>query len=218
VDFSLEARFKVAQIIAGCTKCHVKCEVEGSICSTISKCNCGIPLLRHKSIRSQSIVFFGGDHNNILYEKLYLVDFAFSRPLGNQSAYTYDDDTERNLYRHPDRQGQPRATFTKIYDIYALGVVLLEVGLCQTAASIRDEARGRLDPAARALFVPENLMGAYVVLATSALPRSMGISYRDAVLTYLNGDFKSKANGSGFGMEFYQSVVQALDIKKLIRV
>lgn len=76
---------------------------------------------------------------------------------------------------------------TKIYDIYALGMVLLEIGVCQTAASIRDEAKSRLGPAARASFVPKSFMEAYVALATSALPR-WGISYRDAVLTCLNGD------------------------------
>lgn len=108
-----------------------------------------------------------------LYEEPYLVDFAYSRSLPLQPAYTYDDDTERNLYRHPDRQGPPRATFTKIYDIYALGVVLLEIGLCWTVASIRDEAKGKLDPVSRAPFVPKNLMAAYTTLAASALPRSM---------------------------------------------
>jgi hypothetical protein len=115
VDFSLETRFKVSQTIA---KCIWTLHIDEWV---------------HKSIRSQSIVFFGGNHNKILYEEPYLVDFAFSGPLGMQLAYTYDGDTERNLYRHPDRQGPPRATFTKIYDIYALGVVLLEIGFCQTA-------------------------------------------------------------------------------------
>jgi hypothetical protein len=32
-----------------------------------------------------------------------------------------EDDIENDLYRHPDRQGQPSQSFTKLHDIYALG-------------------------------------------------------------------------------------------------
>ena len=39
-----------------------------------------------------------------------------------------DDCLSRNVYRHPHRQQSPTEVFNKIHDIYALGVVLLEIG------------------------------------------------------------------------------------------
>jgi len=33
----------------------------------------------------------------------------------------------QDVYRHPDRLRRPKAVFTKIYDFYALSVVLLKI-------------------------------------------------------------------------------------------
>jgi hypothetical protein len=54
--------------------------------------------------------------------------FEFSRPEFDFSSGRPDKDPARNVYRHPQRQGKPNKPFVKIYDIYALGVVLLEIG------------------------------------------------------------------------------------------
>jgi hypothetical protein len=35
----------------------------------------------------------------------------------------------RDVYRHPERQGRPQKLFKKVHDIYALGVVMLEIGM-----------------------------------------------------------------------------------------
>lgn len=51
------------------------------------------------------------------------MDTAITHRLG-------DDHWERNIYRHPQRQGiSPDEDFSMQHDIYSLGVVLLEIGL-----------------------------------------------------------------------------------------
>jgi hypothetical protein len=110
-NVSLTDRFKIAHMI---TKSVWTLHTEGWV---------------HKSIRSHSIVFFSEQGKPMAYEKPCLVDFAYSRPAGDRTSWTFDDSPDRNIYRHPDRQGPPRASFSKIHDIYALGIVLLEIGL-----------------------------------------------------------------------------------------
>lgn len=52
-----------------------------------------------------------------------------SRPGSFFSLGLADIEVTRNIYRHPDRQGHPSQPLNKFSDIYALGVVLLEIGL-----------------------------------------------------------------------------------------
>lgn len=62
--------------------------------------------------------------------------FEFSRPEAYFSHGLADVCLARDVYRHPDRQRRPTQVFSKIHDIYALGVVLLEIGLlCSPSAS-----------------------------------------------------------------------------------
>jgi hypothetical protein len=45
-------------------------------------------------------------------------------------------EAEPNFYRHPVRQGYPKSPFKVQHDIYAPGVVLLEIGLWKTLSHI----------------------------------------------------------------------------------
>ena len=168
----------------------------------------------HKSMRSQSIVFFLEQGSIIAYWDPYLVDFEYSRPADQNTTWTWDQDEEKNLYRHPERQGPPTRSFDKTHDIYALGVVLLEIGLWQTAFAIRQHAKQAQGPAVR--FDRYDLKEAFIALAKQRLSRTMGLAYRDAVLTCLMGDFTCKVHDDGFGMEFYEKVVQRLDVRRVL--
>jgi hypothetical protein len=64
--------------------------------------------------------------------------FEFSRPEFDFSSGRPDKDPARNVYRHPARQGKPDKPFAKIHDIYALGVVLLEIGEFYLRGNTRD--------------------------------------------------------------------------------
>ena len=86
--FSLITRFRVAETVA---KVLGNFHADGWV---------------HKSVRSHSIMFFEGLDSQP-YDSPYLVNFEFSRPEMAGSYYTYDNDIENNLYRHPDRVGPP---------------------------------------------------------------------------------------------------------------
>ncbi|KAI5797352.1 hypothetical protein DFH27DRAFT_625475 [Peziza echinospora] len=66
----------------------------------------------------------------------YLFGFDYSRRESDFSSRRHDDALKRNIYRHPRRWGLPRERFGKVHDIYALGVLLLEIGLWQRAETL----------------------------------------------------------------------------------
>jgi hypothetical protein len=55
------------------------------------------------------------------YGDLYVLRFEFSRPEIDFSAGFSDTCIERDVYRHPERQGRPGNVSNKLHDIYALG-------------------------------------------------------------------------------------------------
>jgi hypothetical protein len=40
-------------------------------------------------------------------------------------------DVSNDIYRHPNRWGEPTSRFEKLHDVYYLSVMLLEIGLWQ---------------------------------------------------------------------------------------
>ena len=169
----------------------------------------------HKSIRSQSVVFFHSRSGGAtMYDEPFLVNFEYSRPADQKTTFTWDQDDEKNIYRHPNRQGPPMRSFDKIHDAYALGVVLLEIGLWRTASGIRDAAKKA--QLSGKMFDRYDLKEAFIAAAKNHLPRLMGVAYQRAVVTCLMGDFCRKAHDPAFGMEFYDKVVQNLAMQRLM--
>ncbi|KAI9732134.1 MAG: hypothetical protein M1834_004230 [Cirrosporium novae-zelandiae] len=66
----------------------------------------------------------------------YLTGWESARPILGDTELRPNIEIEPNLYHHPIRQGQPTSRFTAEYDIYALGVVLMEIGLWKTMNSV----------------------------------------------------------------------------------
>ncbi|CAG8970828.1 hypothetical protein HYALB_00001616 [Hymenoscyphus albidus] len=59
--------------------------------------------------------------------------YSCSRTQGKNHCQLGDETIERNLYRHPSRQGAiPADEFIMQHDIYNLGVCLLEIGLWES--------------------------------------------------------------------------------------
>ncbi|OJD40375.1 protein kinase-like [Diplodia corticola] len=147
----------------------------------------------HESFRSDNILFFpdqeqSGDSckdgipSRLDWSQPWLLGFEFSRPETFFSNGEEDSCIEREIYRHPDRQGKPAVPFNKLHDIYALGVVLLEIGLWQPAITIcKDQLRRTRDP----LTIHQLL----VRRAEKYLGQKTGPKYRKAVLDCLRGDF-----------------------------
>jgi hypothetical protein len=72
----------------------------------------------HRSIRSENILFFNVDARKDELNEPYLCGFEACRLEDDFSTGPWDDSPDRNVYRHPDRWGIPKKTFTKYHDIY----------------------------------------------------------------------------------------------------
>ena len=106
-----------------------------------------------------------------MHEDPFLVNFEYSRPANQNTTWTWDQDDEKNVYRHPDRQGHPMKSFDKTHDAYALGVVLLEIGLWQTASELQTAARKAHTSSTG--FNRYSLRNAYISSAKKHIPRLM---------------------------------------------
>ncbi|KAJ5681825.1 uncharacterized protein N7477_001765 [Penicillium maclennaniae] len=140
----------------------------------------------------------------------YLSDWGYARSVQQGTDMRSDFEVEPNLYRHPARQGRPTQQFSRLHDIYALGVVLLEIGLWVTLsrlmnAKIREaESSGRLPR-------PKKVVEDLVMLAAQGLPKEMGMGYTNAVLACLKGDFRG-TEGPSLAMDFQNKVVDVLKV------
>ncbi len=131
----------------------------------------------HKSIRSENVLFgLRGDPSAPNYARPLLVGFEFSRLEKDRSTTEQDGRLDRNIYRHPDRQGLPEDRFNSLHDIYALGVVLLEIGLWRLAAGF-ENGFSRMEA--------HSIMQSLQEHARDRLPHYMGVEYTEAVLACL---------------------------------
>ncbi|KAF2473628.1 uncharacterized protein BDR25DRAFT_311845 [Lindgomyces ingoldianus] len=85
----------------------------------------------HESFRSENVLFFPvsdskwvpepvGSVPRIDYGDPCVPGFEFTQPEIDFSFGFTDFFLERDVYRHPERQGRPGKMFNKIHDIYAL--------------------------------------------------------------------------------------------------
>jgi Prion-inhibition and propagation len=166
----------------------------------------------HKNVSSHSLVFLKDSRSQRRQEeKAYLVDFEFSRPESGTTMRHYDGDVAKNLYRHPDIQNQTRPSFTRLHDIYSLGVVLLEIAVWQTADEMVERAIpvGGHRTAAR-------IRDCYIELAKEQIPHRMGTAYRTAVLACLTSEFEAQFQWPRFPALFRKEVIDNLSAKALI--
>jgi len=139
----------------------------------------------HKSLRSDVILFFNHRTSNTTPESTKyepsIFGFEYARPTAKITSGYYDDIPERNIYRHPLRQGKPQTTFQRIHDIYALGVLLLEIGLWTPVKALIGTSGMSLEPDAIARRLSQH--------AEVNLPVKVGNRFRDVTMRCLSGDF-----------------------------
>lgn len=150
----------------------------------------------HKSIRPDNIIIF----QDLTLERgrPFLVGFERFRK-DTTATYRFGDELlERNLYRHPQRQGiLPDEDFCMQHDIYSLGVVLLEIGLNTSFTWPKWNDDGHID------WLPNTDLGfnnnvdqahpsragslkrRFVKLASEELPKLMGKKYTQVVISCL---------------------------------
>ncbi|KAJ5150826.1 uncharacterized protein N7482_010078 [Penicillium canariense] len=143
----------------------------------------------HKSLRPENVLLFppGNDLSEMekALEDPRLVGFEYSRQESDFSDQFGESDIKRNVYRHPTRWGQPTNRFEKIHDLYALGVILLEIGLWSRADQLDNGALVASNMAHSPVAVQNKLLKhAQVRLGFYA-----GDAFRDAVVACLRGQF-----------------------------
>ena len=79
----------------------------------------------HRSFRSENVLFFNTAQTANLGQP-YICGFEACRLEEDTSTGPWDDLPARNAYRHPDRWGIPKKTFTKYHDIYGKSFSLTE--------------------------------------------------------------------------------------------
>lgn len=178
----------------------------------------------HKNIWSRGILLFletsTGVSTSGLYEHRlsapttgkkivsYLSDWGYARSVQQGTDMRSDFDVEPNLYRHPNRQGRPTQQFSRLHDIYALGVVLLEIGLWVTLSRLMETKIREAESSGR-LPRPKKIVEDLMMLAAQGLPKEMGAGYTRAVLTCLKGDFRG-TEGPVLAVDFQEKVVDVL--------
>ncbi|KAG4440501.1 hypothetical protein IFR05_004036 [Cadophora sp. M221] len=183
----------------------------------------------HKGLRSHNIVFFptsktvNGTRKLVIdYSKPYLSGFDFARPArADEMTEIPGDNGAYNMYRHPHTQGQgfgPRESFRKSFDIYSLGVVLVELAHWRTIERILGvEKKGlRLMGRIREMLLDEERI--------ADVGGNMGEFYESATWKCIAGgeelgvgegvDEMGDAGAARLSMRFYEDVVKRLgDVK-----
>lgn len=145
----------------------------------------------HKGIRPETVLVFS--QNDETMGPSFLVGFEQIRRAEAQTSFLGDLQWERNLYRHPVRQGLwSEEAFSMQHDIYSLGVCLLEIGLWRSFVHSKSrpvpwselgiEAAIREKDTRRGGFAIKEKLTA---LARTRLPRLVGDRYTELVLACL---------------------------------
>jgi hypothetical protein len=157
----------------------------------------------HQGIASPNIRFFRLRSNEkIDFTEPFIQGFEFARPdsdpsLGRPTRNPYFD-----VYRHPSRQGPAQEGHRKIHDYYALGVVLLEIGLWQSATKMLHLTREHMGPEVIRLTLQQH--------CSNRLAHYAGRQYQEAVELCLTSGFdviNDDKHESQLLRRFYEGVV-----------
>ncbi|KAL9047358.1 MAG: hypothetical protein Q9214_000042 [Letrouitia sp. 1 TL-2023] len=144
----------------------------------------------HKNVRPENILISRDKPSSLGHS--FLVGFEAFRTAEGHTLRSGDSAWEKNLYRHPRRQGtRPDDYYIMQHDIYSLGVSLLEVGMWESFVLYRDD--GTCVPSPILGELPESLSKWESVLAKdllahlsrAVLPKRMGTKYARIVETCL---------------------------------
>lgn len=201
---TLEQRFRLAK----------------TICSSILHLHCWGWV--HKDIRPENIILINSHEDSKINFDLsvnnsfvaHLSGFEIARPENDFSGGTRTLELQKNLYRHPQRQQTPSRPFTKTDDLYAIGVILLEIGIQRTVDSIfMSKIIAALEKSGY-MPQPEAVAKKIKELAASRLPAEMGSRYAEAVRKCLTGDFGVTQDDeikSELSIAFQNSVLDELE-------
>lgn len=138
----------------------------------------------HKEINSHNIVFFASsDKDTTAIGDPYIIGFGYARPDTSDAVSLVRSLGDHALYRHPDLRkadqdtgGQHVSRFRRKYDIYSLGLVLLEIGIWDPITVFNEDS---LDP--------QGFTNRLLRVCKRDLGRHMGRIYRNVVIRCIEG-------------------------------
>ncbi|KAI9782902.1 MAG: hypothetical protein M1839_004377 [Geoglossum umbratile] len=151
----------------------------------------------HKTFCSENVLFFN-DAQKLSHP--YVTGFDSSRPdYLDEMTVASNNDIGQDLYRHPDSLGVWRQSYRKSFDIYSLGLVLLEIGLWKPLKSFH---KPRYTPAAFRERIIQSLV--------PGLGYKAGALYKDVVMACLQSDEVATSDGAGKLMEWVVLTLEGL--------
>ena len=166
----------------------------------------------HKSIRSENVLLLTGIDFSSFRDKIpnlehpRLSGFEYSRLVTDGTGFHFDYKVEHNIYRHPRRWNDPLEAFSKIHDIYALGVILLEIGLWEPIINL-DKKDG---PPAERFPNGSSTRDRLLRHARKRLGFYAGEKYQDLVCRCLNGDSGDLKGDDMTGFKLQQMVTEGI--------
>ncbi|OQE43571.1 hypothetical protein PENCOP_c003G04896 [Penicillium coprophilum] len=193
--------------------------LEGKKCSLTTRVQLATRLARsvmfvhtagfvHKGVRPETVIVFDQDSSlpdqqNQNASLPFLVGFERFRRAEAHTDLSGDLEWERNLYRHPVRQGLwSEEAFIMQHDIYSLGVCLLEIALWQSFVQINEVSSSPWPDLGiqNAISDKDARRGGFAIkkqllaLAKDRLPCLVGDRYTDIVIACLCCLDESKDN------------------------
>jgi hypothetical protein len=133
----------------------------------------------------------------------YILGFEYSRPdsLTAESDLVVLANPDYHLYQHPHVQGPARDRYSRAYDIYSLGIVLLEIGYWRRISGFwhEDYTMDSLREDLRSFHVPN-------------LGLKVGKIYMEVVQKCLSGELADEGTDENRSQKrFYWAVVRELE-------
>ncbi|KAI9730879.1 MAG: hypothetical protein M1834_005597 [Cirrosporium novae-zelandiae] len=138
----------------------------------------------HKGIRPQNIMFIGDGKS---LKSPYLIGFDYARR-GEYGEKTESTDPAFDLYRHPFAQGEARSKFQASFDLFALGLILLEIGIWGSLQDQRQPLENEFKGSSQDAQTKFHWLLMEGKGPLKHLPFYMGNKYYDAVKTCLSID------------------------------